>query len=179
MDSIVNFFDVKPIKQTHNSEIFLRPRFEVDLPLSKEKLLIALQEKLHLNKAEFPHKLVDDHIFIDIPKKDNHFWSPQLHLEVLETDQGSKLKGLFGPKPQVWTLFMFVHFVVGTSFLGCCAWAYTNYSLDKKIIVPLIFLIALPLVWIILYLIGRLGRDTGKKQTKKLQGFTLDALNSI
>ena len=170
---------MKPTREEHNSEIFLRPRFQVDLALSKEKLLSVFHEKLQAKKSDFPHKLIDDHMFIDIPKKDNHFWSPQLHLEVVEFDEGSKLKGLFGPKPQVWTLFMFVHFVVGTSFLGCCAWLYSNISLEKEIALPVVFLIVLPLVWVILYLIGRLGRDTGKKQMKKLQDFTLETLNSI
>lgn len=170
---------MKSIREQHNSEIFLRPRFQVDLQLSKENLLAFFRQRLEEKQSDFPHKIIDDHIFIDIPKKDNHFWSPQLHLEVLEFEEGSKLKGLFGPKPQVWTLFMFVHFIVGTSFLGCCAWAFTNVSLDKDIAVPIIFLIALPVVWVILYLIGRLGRDTGKKQTKKLQDFTLETLNSI
>lgn len=170
---------MKPIREQHNSEIFLRPRFQVDLSLPKEELLAVFHNRLRAQKKEYPHKVIDDHIFIDIPQKDNHFWSPQLHLEVVEFEKGSKLKGLFGPKPQVWTLFMFVHFVVGTGFLGCAAWAYSNYSLDREIAVPLIFLIVLPLVWVILYLIGRLGRDAGKNQTKKLQNFTLDTLNSI
>ncbi len=170
---------MKLIKEEHNSEIFLRPRFQVDLPLTKEKLLSVFHEKLQARKSAFPHKLIDDHMFIDIPKKDNHFWSPQLQLEVIEFDKGCKLKGLFGPKPQVLTLFMFVHFIVGTAFLGCCAWLYSNISLEKEIAVPLIFMIVLPLVWVILYLIVRLGRDTGKKHIKKLQDFTLETLNSI
>ena len=170
---------MKPIKEEYNSEIFLRPRFQLDFSLPKQKVLTIFHENLKANKGDFPHKIVDDHIFIDIPEKENHFWSPQLHLEILENEKGSQLKGLFGPKPQVWTLFMFVHFVVGTSFLGCLAWAYSNFSLDKDIAIPIVFLIALPLVWVILYLIGRLGRDTGKKQMKKLQDFTLQTLNSI
>lgn len=170
---------MKPIREEHNSELFLRPRFHVDLALSKEKLLQKFHQHLAAKKSDFPHKIIDDHMFIDIPKKDNHFWSPQLHLEVVAQEEGARLKGLFGPKPQVWTLFMFVHFVVGTSFLGCAAWAYSNASLGKDMAVPMIFLFVLPLVWIILYLIGRLGRDTGKKQMKKLQQFTLDTLNSI
>ena len=87
-----------------------------------------------------------------------------MHLEIIENEKGSKLKGLFGPKPQVWTLFMFVHFILGTSFLGCCIWAYSNASLGKEYIVPIIFMIVLPIVWFILNFIGRLGRDTGKNK---------------
>lgn len=167
------------MKEKHTSDIFLRPRFQIEVFVTKDDLLAAFHQKLKENKSDFPHKIIDNHIFIDIPLKDNHFWSPQLHLEILENNDDTIVKGLFGPKPQVWTLFMFLHFVIGLSFFVCCIWAYTNASLNNSVNLPIVFVILLPLVWVLLYILGRLGRETGKSQIKKLQNFTIEILNSF
>lgn len=120
---------------------------------------------------------MDEHIFLDILNKDNHFWSPHLHLELEEaTEKITKVKGLFGPKPQVWTFFMFLHFVVATLFIGCGIWAYVGSTLEETPILPIILLIILPMVWILLYLFGRLGRDFGKGQIKQMQIFLIELL---
>ena len=102
-----------------NSEVFLRPRFSIDLNKSDVTVLNEFSEEFKKEECKIRGKIVDGHVFISVPKDDEHFWSPQLHLEILEaTANKSLLKGLFGPKPQVWTLFMFVHFIIGVSFLG-------------------------------------------------------------
>ena len=102
---------MKPI----SNDIVLRPRFNLELSESKEKLLIALE-----NSAIDPFlvKRIDEHIFIKFNKKNNHFWSPQLHLEIHEVDlKNCKLYGVFGPNPTLWTFFMFLHFGVATLFI--------------------------------------------------------------
>ena len=127
------------------------------------------------NKEEckFIGSVVDEHIFISVSKKEEHFWSPQLHLEIIEkSEKTSLLKGLFGPKPQVWTFFMFLHFVVATAFLIFGVMAYSNWSLDKNSILPIVMLVVLPIVWVILYFVGSLGKSTGQKQMDELKSFT-------
>jgi hypothetical protein len=60
--------------------------------------------------------------------------SLHLHLEILGlTPKTSLLKGLFGPKSQIWTLFMFIHFVLGIYFLVFGGLLYTNISLNEPI----------------------------------------------
>jgi len=51
--------------------------------------------------------------FIKFNQGSQSFWSPQLHLEIVKLDedeQKSKIYGLFGPNPTLWTFFMFLHF---------------------------------------------------------------------
>ena len=98
--------------ETRNSEIHLRLRFSIDIKENSEILLERITNYLKGSDCLYKSKIVDSHIFVDIPKNKSHFWSPQLHLEVIKEDESSStLKGLFGPKPQVWTLFMFIHFL--------------------------------------------------------------------
>lgn len=159
-----------------NQEIFLRPRFVLSSSKSQEKILKSFEETRNNNAQNFIVKIVDEHVFIDISEKESHFWSPQLHLEIIQKEGQTEVKGLFGPKPQVWTFFMFLHFIVGTTFLGAGVWAYVNHSLDKSLVVPIIMLVMLPMIWVLLYFVGRLGRDFGKKQIKKQHQFMMETL---
>lgn len=161
--------------EKRNSELFLRPRFSIDLDENSEVIINRFSVAFKSEETPFRGSFVDGHIFISVPKKDEHFWSPQLHLEVLEkTKNESELKGLFGPKPQVWTLFMFFHFVIGISFLGFCVLLYTKLSLKEPIIFPLIMMVFLPLLWVLLYFLGKIGKDTGKSQMQDLHDFMIE-----
>ncbi|MEM1003077.1 MAG: GTP-binding protein, partial [Bacteroidota bacterium] len=112
--------------------IALRPRFQKILDFKKDVILGAFQEQKK-NQSQFIITVVDDHIFIKLPKREQHYWSPQLHLEVNdECENSSKLYGLFGPNPTVWTMFMFLHFIVATLFFTVGIWAYSNWTLDKE-----------------------------------------------
>lgn len=163
--------------EKRNSEVFLRPRFSIDLNESSETVLNRFSLALKKEDITFRGSIVDGHIFISVPKKDEHFWSPQLHLEILEKPGNtSELKGLFGPKPQVWTLFMFVHFVIGTLFLGFCVLLYTKISLKEPIVFPLIMMIFLPLIWVLFYFLGKIGKDTGKSQMEDLHNFMVKVI---
>ena len=167
------------VKEKRNSDFFLRPRFSIDLEENQEKLLNRITTFLKSDACKYKSRIVDDHIFIDIPANKSHFWSPQLHFEVLEVDKNSStLKGLFGPKPQVWTLFMFVHFLVATMFLGFGVMAYVRYRLDESLFLPVSMLIALPLIWLLLYFLGSIGKQTGKRQMKELHDLLISIINN-
>jgi Na+/melibiose symporter-like transporter len=165
------------LKEEKNSPIFLRPRFSLEVAEKDTVVLKRIQEALSETKKKYKSKQVDYHLFIDVPDSEAHFWSPQLHIEIEEmSDKSSLVKGLFGPKPQVWTLFMFIHFVVGGTFLAFGVMFYVKYSLGESVVFPAVMLITLPIVWVLLYVFGRLGRDTGKKQMKSMHDFLISVL---
>jgi len=163
------------VEQKNNSKVFLRPRFSLEVGKSKEEAISAIERELVYLKKDYKYKISDHHIFIDVSEKDSHFWSPHLHIEIVTNDQtSSTIKGLFSPKPQVWTFFMFLHFVIGVSFLAFLMMLYVYNSLDKNIIFPLMMVIFLPIFWFTLYFVGRIGRDLGMKQMQKLHEFLLN-----
>lgn len=161
-----------------NQELFLRPRFTLTSEKTQERILDGFIKAKNNEEQAFRIKVVDTHVFIDVSKNKSHFWSPQLHIEVLPIDENScNVKGLFGPKPQVWTFFMFLHFAVGISFLGFATLLYVNYTLDKSLLFPLLMVIILPAFWFLLYFIGRLGKDFGKKQMIELHNFLRSSIS--
>jgi hypothetical protein len=153
-----------------DQEIVLRPRFQKSLSMTRE-VFMGLFDALHSDKQYVVSK-ADAHVFIRIPKNRSHFWSPELHIEVQEeTDDRLLLKGLYGPKPTVWTMFMFLHFLVAGLFIASSIWLYTRFTLKDSINFPLIFMILMLLIWVVLYISGRMGRKKGEDQMKELQQF--------
>ncbi len=105
-----------------SNNIVLRPRFTLEVRIAPEKLLTAF-ERTNQEIQSFIVSRVDDHIFIRIPKREQHLWSPQLHLEMDRLEaQPTIIKGLYGPSSTVWTLFMFLHFVITSLLTAAGIW---------------------------------------------------------
>ena len=160
------------------NEIVLRPRFKLNLDRNNESALMAF-ENAKKQQKEFIVSRIDDHVFIKIPKSKQHFWSPQLHLEIMETEKDKcTIFGLFGPNPTVWTMFMFFHFIVAGLFIGFSIWAYTNWTLKTDFAIQLFVALLMIVLWAALYFGGRLGKATGRDQMVLLHNFMNSILDS-
>lgn len=161
------------------NEIVLRPRFKFHVDHNHESLL-KLFESQKNEQSDYIVTRVDDHVFIKIPKIKQHFWSPQLHLEINKEyeKEGSIIYGLFGPNPTVWTMFMFLHFLVAGLFIGFAIWAYVNWTLDANYAIQLFVTLLMVVIWFALYFGGRIGKKTGMNQMHELHHFMRDTLRS-
>lgn len=166
-------------KEECNSEIFLRPRFTIACDETVSAIMDTFSFHLKKKEEKLRSKIANNHIFIDIIEEETHFWSPQLHIQVVDEEGSVKIKGLFGPKPQVWTLFMFVHFGVATAFIGACMMFYVKNKLGGSIILPVIMMILSPIVWFLLYFLGSIGKEKSKPQMNSLKQFVKDVLNEV
>ena len=160
------------------NKIVLRPRFKMELQQNNEVVLKAFEDAKN-TQSDFTISRIDDHIFIKLPKDKQHFWSPQLHLEInaLDNNNTSSLYGLFGPNPTVWTMFMFFHFMVAGLFIAFGIWAYTNWSLKTDYGLQLFATLFMIVIWFALYFVGRLGRASGKGEMHQLYNFMNKTLN--
>ena len=153
------------------SDIVLRPRFKIELEKNNETILKAF-EAAKTMEPEFIITRLDDHVFIKFPKHKQHFWSPQLHLEINEVDKNtSLLHGLFGPNPTVWTMFIFFHFIVAGLFLAFGIWAYTNWSLKNSYAIQVSLMLLMVIIWIVLYFAGSIGKASSKNEMYSLNNF--------
>ena len=161
-----------------SNEIVLRPRFKFNVDSNNKQLLEGF-ESTKDNQTQFIVSRIDDHVFIRFPKHQQHFWSPQLHLEINEIDSNSStVHGLFGPNPTVWTMFMFFHFIVAGLFFGFGIWAYTNATLKESYAVQLFLTLFMVVLWFVLYFAGRMGKAKGKPDMYRLHGFMKDTLRA-
>lgn len=174
LDTFIALFQ---IDMSLSNEMVLRPRFKIQLDDTNEHVL-ALFEARKGTSSNVVITRVDDHVFLKIPKHKQHFWSPQLDLEIVASDSDSSmLHGLFGPKPAVWTLFMFLHFAVGSLFIAFGIWAYTNATLDQPFLIQLVLMGLMVLVWFVLYVAGSIGKIAGKKEMHLLYDFMNETLS--
>ncbi|SFR77138.1 GTP-binding protein [Maribacter stanieri] len=158
------------------NEIVLRPRFQLDIPTTKEIVLSKFEKT---KEAPFLIKRLDEHIFIKFNQKEHHFWSPQLHLEIDEIDlHNCRLHGVFGPNPTLWTFFMFIHFVVATLFIIVGIWAYASASLNGMYHIQIGIMVILVVIWFVLYFAGRSGKKKGKPQMHQLNDFIQNVLTA-
>ncbi len=160
-----------------SNEIVLRPRFQMEFEQPYSQLLARFSEaKKSQNK--FVVSCIDDHVFIKLPNNQQHFWSPQLHLEITENDENScSLHGFFGPNPTVWTMFMFLHVAVGILFMVNATWLYSNYNLGNPINLQIGIAVVLIFAWILLYFAGAIGKKKGKTGMRELYDFMVETIN--
>lgn len=168
----------KPIHDKKINRVLLKPRFKITRDESADNIINKFRGEFDSGNCEYCSKIIDHHIVIDVPKNEDHFWSPQLHVEI-EKDEESKtiVKGLFGPKPQVWTFFMFIHFAVAVAFMVFFVMAYTRWNLKQDYTFALIMCIAMPVLWVILYVLGQLGKKKGYQQMVELDNFMKKVLD--
>ncbi|TWO34478.1 GTP-binding protein [Seonamhaeicola sediminis] len=158
------------------NDIVLRPRFKREISEHNEVILKAF-ETSKKEQSQFIVTRLDNHVFIKFPKREQQFWTPQLHLEIDEIDdKTSMLHGLFGPNPTVWTMFMFFHFIVACLFIAFGAWAYSNWKLETDYILQIGIMILMVIIWFSLYFAGSIGKASSKNDMHKLNDFMNEIL---
>lgn len=125
--------------------------------------------------------IIDNHIVLNIAGDDVHYWSPQLNFRVEKHEQDhdhSIISGLIGPRPGVWTLFMFIYFSIGIagffiSSFGLSKWLLGEYS-HSLLAFPIAILFMLTA-----YLAGKYGEKLGKDQIIILKQFVNEAIDPV
>jgi len=167
----------QPIHDEKINRVLLKPRFKLEFNQSQQDILDKFKDNLADEECKYCSKISGNHIFLDVPKSEEHFWSPQLQIEVIK-DEGKKtiVKGILGPKPKVWTFFMFLHFVVAAAFIVFFVIFYVKWSLEKDYQFSKYMLIGLPILWMVLYFFGQSGKKLGYKQMVELDDFMMKIL---
>ena len=151
----------------------IRPRFEFIVPSPKAEVIEKIRKVLDNSPPHIIGNISRDHIILDISQEEVHYWSPQLNFRVedIEDEVGkSKIAGLIGPRPNVWTLFVFIYFSV-----GIISFFITSYGMSKYMLGDYTHLVwAFPLGIIFMltaYKAGKMGEKLGHDQTEMFKDF--------
>lgn len=158
------------------SSIELRPRFQLKTPLQREQLLEQFRHHLAKNSQGFHGTVRDYHVVINVPRKDQHYWSPQLDISIEEKETKTLIKGLMGPKPTVWTKFVFIYSTLGLLATFGLMTGFSQLTLDQTPWGMWVFGIA-SIALIAAYAIAQAGKKLGHNQMHELYNFLLDELN--
>jgi len=159
------------------SSLEIRPRFELKSPLSQEEILRRIDTALKDSEAYFRGFISDWHVVLKIPASDDHFWSPQLSMDVVEKEDGAMIYGLIGPKPSVWLMFVFFYFFLGFTVVVISIIGFSRLNLGLSAGV-LWLLPILGTILVLVYLSANFGKKLGRDQMEKLVLFVKEIAES-
>ncbi len=161
---------MNPTAEEHLPAYRVRPRFEVETELSADVLTEKIAAGLAQPNAPCKGRADQGYISLYLPQEDQHYWSPRLSITLEDTEKGTLLRGMYGPRPAVWTMFIFFYALIGFAIVVVAIIGLSNLSLDKSAgilwLVPL-----LVLAFLSLYLVAYFGQKMGHSQMVILHQF--------
>ncbi len=114
------------------NKIAIRPRFKIEAKMPKYELITRISDEIESCNGKCEINLVKNHIIFKIPEDMQHFWSPELSIEIEELEGISVLRCILGPRSSLWTLFATFYALsvfaglIGL-VLGLSQWSIGNY----------------------------------------------------
>jgi uncharacterized integral membrane protein len=159
----------------------MRPRFELQLPVTREAWLDALRSALQNDAQSLRGQVFRKHAVVQMRDTERTFWSPYLSLEVEDEPDGSAVRGRFSPHPNVWTMFMAIYILLAIVALGGLSYGMVQYTLGQS---PWSFLIAPAAVALFGFVYGAtlIGQGLGAEQMYTMRSLVdrvcMDALGA-
>lgn len=155
----------------------MRPRFEVLTSCPSRRAAERLRAALDRADAPCRGQVLGSHVVLHVLDTQERVWSPFLSVDMEWHREGTLVRGLFGPKPSVWTLFMASYAVCGFLAIFALGFAYAQWSIGQPpwalLLVPAAALCALGT-----YVFARYGQRRGRDQMDLLRGFLDDTLGA-
>jgi len=155
----------------------LRPKYRMVTSESPVEVLKKIRDKLSEKDTKVLGQIAQEHAFIRIPEEEQHYWSPELHVWVRRQEEETIIYGVMGPKPKIWTMFMFFYVAILTSaFFG------SSYGIIQMMLgMDAPFLMSIPLGilgLIFVYGAAQYGQHRGKEQMLVLKDFLDKAIKN-
>jgi hypothetical protein len=165
----------------------MRPTFSLPLRCAPDAFLDAFRRRLESPDSAFAGLVTRRHVFLRVPAPRQHFWSPQLELELRAPEptcdadhEGAptsskargtrRVHGRFSPHPHVWTMFMAIYGVLGIGGCAGLVWGLAQWTLGEAAWA----LLAVPAsVALIAFVYGAafIGQGLGSEQMYELRSF--------
>ncbi len=160
-----------PFNRIDGDLIEIRPRFKLKTVLSKEKVIENLTSGLEDDKSVLGRDVLDV-FYLDIPKKDQRYWSPELRasIEDNEEENGSLIRVVIGPRHTVWLFFVFLYSFLGVICLFGGMYGMVQMSLGMSSFWVYCFPVMLILIGIV-YLIAKLGQHATRDEMLHLTSY--------
>ena len=153
----------------------IRPRFNQVVGEPAEKIEAKIRLKLEESQNECTGRIIPGYIVLEIPPSERHYWSPQLSISLEEHEEGTLIRGLYGPNPTVWAMFTFGYSAIGILALFAAIIGFSNLSLGLE--APVLWVLpVLGGIALILYFVAQTGQKIGVEQTFTIHHFYEEAI---
>lgn len=119
----------------------MQPTFTRDVPLHADEVVARIRKVIR--SAEIGKHIDSAGYVVDfkIDPAERRFWSPHLNVQVNEMESGSQLYCRFSPRPEVWTMFMFIYFIAAFVASAAAIYGYVQWFLGQSpwslVIIPI------------------------------------------
>lgn len=153
----------------------VRPKFRKECISKPKELVDRINKRLESQHDQIDGKVFLTHGLFRILPEHQHFWSPQLNVSFEETEDGTTLRGMYGPHPTVWAVFLFGYAILGLASFFIAIVGLVKYSLhiESSILWFLPFLLG---GLVVLYFVAQAGQKMGVEQTFQLHHFFEEAI---
>lgn len=152
-----------------DKNIQLRPKFEQFSPNTIGEIKSTYEKIKTFASEDFKFRNAGNHIWLGVGMFRREFWSPSLHIELDSYEDGrTYVKGIFGPDPILWFIFLAMHFIVGGLFIVFGIIAYSKWTLSQPNSFDLFMMSVLSIIWLLLYFVARIHRKKGAAQMREL-----------
>ena len=148
----------------------IRPRFKIQTEVSVNDIIAKIESALKTDDSKCVGKVNHNFITLSAPISEQHYWSPQLSLTIDMEDEKTTIRGVYSPRPAVWTMFVFFYSIIGLVILVLGTLGLSYLMLDKSAEV-LWWVLALGLLFLTLYLVSYFGQKMGHAQMVTLHQF--------
>jgi hypothetical protein len=144
--------------------------FEKATPRTKEEIKAAA-EKVQSTEEDFDIRSNGNHIWVELGEKKQQYWSPMLHLRLVDSEDKTCIKGEFAENPLLWLAFIVTQIASALVFLVALIVAYFKYDAGWNFNAELFLMFAMVTVWFAIHLVSENFRKKGKRQIEKLHQF--------
>lgn len=148
----------------------MRPRFRAIVPCHPDHALAKFKLRLQQPDCPYGGSVLSRHVTLKVKEADRHYWSPVLNIDVEPCEEGSLLRGHFGPHPNVWTLFLAMYASIIFSAIFACMYAFAQVMMGDT---PWAF-VSIPLALVLvglIYTLALFGQNMAQEQMHQLRDF--------
>ena len=152
------------------SSFRVRPRFQQEVNFSSLEIRDRVKSALSDSSEPYTAIYLPNQITLKIKPDERHFWSPQLNISLEEKEDGTLIRGLYGPNPSIWAMFFFAYSALGIIILFAGMVVLSQLSLGMETpfwwVIPFCTTLIL-----IIYIIAQAGQKIGAQQMFDLHHF--------
>lgn len=167
--------------EEHAHPYRVRPRFEIETHAAVDEVVEKIKNSLEESDSIVQARIRNGYATLFLPLEEQHFWSPELTINVEKSEienGGSIISGLYGPRPAVWTAFVFIYSLLGFAIMVVSIVGFANRSIGNSSsilwLVPILILILVGF-----YLSSYFGQKLAHDQMLTLHDFVENNIRDL
>ncbi|MBS7334433.1 MAG: hypothetical protein KIG88_12660 [Weeksellaceae bacterium] len=158
-----------------------RPRFKVYTKASKTELINTIKNQLAIHNKEIGGYANQEFAMVRLRREKEKYWAPQLQIrwEIDEEHHNvTVVRGVIGPRPSIWTMFMFLYGLSGALFITLGTYSISEYYVTGSSnwiwVIPSAILLALGT-----YVASKIGQHISKDHLAEIYKFIDQVFNDL